>query len=191
VQLGQGQPGAEGDVGQVQMLQLGPGLFQRGALAQDPGDELKGRDVFHPLQEGFVVCAAWEIQPGHTQPLLVGGLIIEGISVRHSGHADEGVMAFQGGQTAKAEREIPRRDGDLLPVGALIVQGSAKVVVLGPVGDCGTHSDGLLCQLCSDAIIPQMHQNMGAKANFMDRRRKKSPGAAPTSRLDKGPGPAL
>ena len=61
VQLCRGQLGVKWDVHKVQLGQQGAYLVQVGALAQQPGNQFKGRYVVLALRQGLIIRIAREI----------------------------------------------------------------------------------------------------------------------------------
>ena len=143
VQRGQRVLGAEGQVQKVGVFQQRPCLGQAGAAAQQPGNQLKLRDVLLPVGRGVIDGVAHKVQPGHTQPGFVDGVIVKGIALRHMGHAQNGVVVAQLPGLAELEGIVARRDHKLFPVGKLIVQIAAEIKIFGLVGGGGTHNKNL------------------------------------------------
>ena len=134
VQGRQGQLRAEMLVEQIDPLKQHPGLGHGGAPAQDPGDQLEGGDIVLSVLEGLVVRVFREIQSGHAQTLFIGGIVVQGVSIRHIGHADHGIVGFHSPHFPERKGIIPGRDRDGLQIGIFQIQIPAKVVVFRLVG---------------------------------------------------------
>ena len=97
---------------------------------------------------------AREIQPGHAQSFFIGGFVVERVILRHSCHADEGVVMIQRPDMAETEGKITGCDGHFLGVGKFIVQRPAKVVVAGTVSRRSTHRGVLLLNIIVSVSAP-------------------------------------
>ena len=82
---------------------------------------------------------AGEVEPGHIDPRLVHPLGVQGIALRHAGHADDGLMGLQGGHFVKLQRKLPGRNHNLLPKGIFQVQITAGIGIFCGQSDAGTH----------------------------------------------------
>ena len=96
-------------------------------------------DVVLPFRFREKGAVAHKVEPAHPQTLFIEGLIVEGGILHHGPHADEGIMAGQGFSALQVDGIIAGGNQDSVPVGALIVQGSAHVEVLGFVGGGSAH----------------------------------------------------
>ena len=140
VQGGEGELGAELELGGVDPAQQLPGLVRRGALAQHPGGQLEGGHVVLPADRGLVDGAVGKVQRGHGQPGLVHRVVIQRVVLLHVGHADHGVMAGQGAGGPEGEGQAARGDGHRFVIGPLQIQRAAEIVAAGAVGDGGAHT---------------------------------------------------
>ena len=139
VQLCRGQLGVKWDVHKVQLGQQGAYLVQIGALAQQPGDQFKHRDVVLSVRFRLAGGVAHKVQPCNAQAFLVDSIVVERILLGHIGHTDHGVVGAHLPRPTERERVVARGDGHLIPVRKFIIQVAAKVQVFGPVGCCRTH----------------------------------------------------
>ena len=131
--------GAKGRVGKIHAVQIRPCLLHRCALPQNPGNQLKGCHIVLSLCQRLIVCIARKIQSRHAKSLFVGGIVIQRIFPRHRCHADDGIMPGQAAHIPEMEREAARRYHHLFPIGHLIVQGSAKIMILRMIRCRSTH----------------------------------------------------
>lgn len=141
VEPGAGESSAEIRPGQAEDLQQRSGVIQIFAPAKDPGEEFEGGD---PVPARMSVPGkAGEIQPGHAKPGLVHGIVKEGITIFHMGHAHDGQMPGQVLRFPEGQRKIPGRKDHLLPIGPAMVQGPAKIKLLTVKSDGSTHRKNL------------------------------------------------
>ena len=121
VQLRHRQVFCKGRVRQIHLRQLLPRLFYGGAGAEDAGDQFKLRDVLLSLHRRMIVGISHEIQPCDPKPLLVHRVIIQGVVLHHTGHADHGIVACDLTAAAQVESIVSRRDDHLISIRDLIV----------------------------------------------------------------------
>ena len=152
VQLRGGIALAERRTDQVECIQPHPRLADRGAPAEDPWDQLKLRYVFLSLPYLGILRIADEVQPGHTEPGFIDGVVVQRIPVRDVRHADHGVMRIQPPHVAERKRIAARRDRHTLAVGAFIVQRPAEIKVLCLKSCCSTHGSGSFLKSFSPTI---------------------------------------
>ena len=86
-----------------------------------------------------IVCVAWEIEAGHAQAVLVGGIEVERASIDHGGHPDKCQMCLLRILVTVCELLVPGSHDDLLAVGYLQVEVASEVVVLVLIGGCHAH----------------------------------------------------
>ena len=156
----------EWGIGNVDPGKQYPRFFYRGTLAQKPERQLKLCHVIDlrfnlmPLcHSGFLFsCGSFflpqnrfsvhrishKIQPGHTKPLFIDGIIIKRIIICHMGHTDHGIMLLHLSLKPKRKRIIPRCNGHLLPVRKFIIQIPSEVKVVCLINCCCTHLHVLL-----------------------------------------------
>ena len=133
------QSRAEGDVHQIDAREQLSRLRKVRALAEQPGDEFKGRDVVGAVLLRAVKRAGGKVQARHAQAFFVGGVVVERVVFHDERHADHRVMLFERRGAAKGERESARRDRNGLVVGVVEVEVPAEIVIAGSVGDRRTH----------------------------------------------------
>ena len=141
VQLGKGKLLTERNVDDVGLFQQGAGLGQRGAAAKQPGDKLKLGDVVFAFGRRMVDGVPDKVQPGNAEALLVDGIVVEGILPGYIGHTNHRILCAEIAHAAQAERIRPRRDGDLIAVGKLIIQIAPEVEILCGIRCSGTHDE--------------------------------------------------
>ena len=140
VELGRGQTGGIGRVGDAGLRQQRPGLRQRGAASQQPRDQLELGHVLPAILRPPVHRVAHEVQTGDAQPLFVDGVVVQGEAVLHMGHADHGVVRLHDRAVAQRQRPVPGRDDHALPEGLLIVQIAPEIKMLCLI--CGRRTHG-------------------------------------------------
>ena len=118
----------EGGAGQIHAGQGGAGFPQIGAMGQNPGDEFKLSDIFLSLAGGGI-----------------GGIIVEGVTIGHIRHADDGVVFVHAAGMAERKRKAAGRNGYFAGVGKFIIQSTAKIKITGLIGGGGTHFSSSFC----------------------------------------------
>lgn len=135
----------EGGAGQIHAGQGGAGFPQIGAMGQNPGDEFKLGDIFLSLAGGGIGGIANKIEPGHAKTFLIDGIIVEGVTIGHIRHADDGVVFVHAAGMAERKRKAAGRNGYFAGVGKFIIQSTAKIKITGLIGGGGTHFIGSFC----------------------------------------------
>ena len=135
---------AEGGVCQIGAAKQSFGFFHRGALAQDPRDQLELGHVVGIGDGGIVVRIAQKVQAGHGEATVVEGVEVQGIILQHQRHAQNGVVGVQDGEMAELQREMAGRQGDTFAVGHGVVQRPAHIKVSGLIGHGCAHSSLLV-----------------------------------------------
>ena len=135
----------EGGAGQIHAGQGGTGFPQIGAMGQNPGDEFKLGDIFLSLAGGGIGGIANKIEPGHAKTFLIDGIIVEGVTIGHIRHADDGVVFVHVAGMAERKRKAAGRNGYFAGVGKFIIQSTAKIKITGLIGGSGTHFIGSFC----------------------------------------------
>ena len=139
VELGRGQTGGIGRVGDVGLCQQRPGLRQCGAASQQPRDQLKLGYVLPAALRPSVHRVAYKVQSRDAQALFIDGVVVQGEAVLHMGHADHGVVRLHRRAVAQRQRPVPGGDDHTLPEGLLIVQIAPEIEMLGLICGCRTH----------------------------------------------------
>ena len=121
VKLRRGKLLVEWGVGQYHLGEADASLFYGRTLAENPGDELKLRDVVMILLRLLVGGISDEIQPRHAKPLLIKSIIIKRIIPCHVGHADDGIVGRNRAYMAESKWIVARCNGYLVPVRKFII----------------------------------------------------------------------
>ena len=120
--------------------QQSPRLSGSGAAAQHQRNQLVGCQVQDiGGRVGKIVGIAGKVEPRHIQPLLVGGLGVQGGVLCHTGHADQSMVVGQRCPVVKDEGMVPGGDDHLLPKMVFQVQVAAKQTAV-PKGNACTHN---------------------------------------------------
>ena len=128
-----------GDIHQPDRGQFPFKVLYRGEGAQHPEYELIGGKVSFPGNRLAVPGVFREVESGHGEALLVGGLSIEGIAPLGGGHAYHGVPSLKAVPGLQGDAVVPGGDGHLLAEAVVEVHGAAKVYVPGFHGDASAH----------------------------------------------------
>ncbi len=139
MQLSQGQLVAERSIDQIDLVQQQSCLLHTGALAENPGNELKGGHIVLAGGKGLVVRITHEIQTGHAKPFFVDGIIEQREIPSKMRHSDQSIMVLHFSHVTEGNREIPGHDDNFFSVGEFVIQCSAKIEILGFISCCCTH----------------------------------------------------
>ena len=139
MQLCQRQHVAVRNIDHAHAAEERPRFRQRGALPQQPRNQLVLRNVVLAADLRLISGVADEVQPRNAETLFVDRVIVQRHVVRDIGHADDGVMAVHRRQLAEGEGVIAGRDGHFVSVGKFIVQIASKVKIACAVGGGSTH----------------------------------------------------
>lgn len=116
MQLGDGELGAEGVGGEVEVREELLGFSQVLGLAEEPGDKLKLGDVVLIFDGGEVLGVAGEVETGDGEAVFVDGVVVERVVISDGRHADDGVVGGLRGGGTEGEGEIARRNDDFFAV---------------------------------------------------------------------------
>jgi len=105
-------------------------LRYAGALSEQPGNQLVGRDVIPPLGFRHVMGIAGEIQCSDRQSGFVGCIVIEWIAVHDRRHADHRQMGAQRRYAFEMKRKAARRNDDRFAKGTVQIEIPAEVMIL-------------------------------------------------------------
>ena len=105
---------AERFIPQIHCFDKFTGLYCRLALPEYPWYELEGCDVHLVFRIFLISCLVREIQSGHAEALLIGGIEIQWISIRYEGHTYHRVMFLINVPVPVSERKSPRSNHNLL-----------------------------------------------------------------------------
>ena len=129
------------NIQKVHRLQKLPGLLSISTLPQHPGDQLIRRHISLPRLLRNVTGISREIQPGHSQPLLIDRLRVQRVLLRHGSHTDHGIMAGQLRLPAESENIIPRSNHHLLAKMIFQIHISPKIKISIFTGNTCTHGN--------------------------------------------------
>ena len=165
VKLRQRKLGAERLVEQIDAAKQLTRLTERGALAEQPRDQLELGHVVALRLSGEIHCVADEVEPCNAQPLFIDRVVIERIIALHIGHADDGVTGAQGRVPAHGECVAARGDGHLVAIGKFIIQIAAEIKFAGKQGYGCTHKR---CLLQKFTLIISYHADMKHRIKYQN-----------------------
>ena len=136
---------AERNIDETDLLQQGLCFFEISALAENPRNEFKRRNLIFPIFLRFrEVSVSRKIQTGHGKAKLICCIIIERESSADKSHADHCMMRSHGFLSAEWNREISRGDRHRFLIGKFKVQVASEVMIFCLIRCAGTHIECLL-----------------------------------------------
>ena len=154
VQLRRRKVRPEGRAYQVDPPQRLPRLAKTGTPTKQPGQKLILRHVFRSVPRRGIGRIADKVQPGHPEALLIHRVIVERITVRHAGRAEDGIVRLHAPAVAERQRKPPRRQHHLFAISALIVERPSHIKISRQKAGRCTHLTFLLrdilCTFFSD-----------------------------------------
>lgn len=129
VKLGNGELVGEVDIAKIELGEEGFGFGEVGALAENPRDELKLRNVVFAIGVRIINGVADEVETGDTETFLIDGIVEKGIAVGDVSDADHSVMGIQSASFTESKREIAWDNYGFFAVRKFVVEVATEVIV--------------------------------------------------------------